>query len=871
MNWADCKLRARALFFRRRIERDLGDEVEFHLAMETRKNLANGMSPEQAGRRARAAFGGIAHTMEECRDRRGLQQLETLAQDVRYAVRGFRKTPWFAGMVIATIAVALGLNTALFTLFDAYVLQPLAVRDPYSLYGWADSGLGDHRVSPRDFEEFQGQATFFSEVAATGNLKLRTEGHTLFGNLVTGNYFSMLGVNPLMGRTLLPNDQASVVLSAAAWKNKFAGDPAILGRRVLLHGVPFEVVGVIQPGFTGLRGFPLDFWAPAAMASRLENPEQVQLAVTVRLRPGWSARRAEAALNAWLQHRSEALGSRERISRAVLLSEATALPLDPFILAAFSPVIATLALVLVIACANVANMMLARAMARQREIGIRLAMGAGRTRLVRQLLTECLLLALPSAALGLGISEAAIDGGMRAIVATIPRGYLDFIRPVPHAPDWRVFGFMLLAAAVSTILFGLAPALQATRGSVVQAARGAGATDLRPGRLRNTLVTVQVTVSVLFLISTAMLLRANQRFEKLETGMQFHDVVEIDTADSQRAKLVPALRELPGVIAVAAASKTPFGGVLPSALIQPDGQQDLNWAPYLYASPEYFGLFEIPILRGRSFTTAEATAGSPVAVISENTARLLWPGRDALGRSFRISHPARSRTPLGQEHAGLPAFTTARVIGIAADALNGWVGNGSKDIACFYFARPLDGPGQVLMARIGDSSERSLRGLETALARGTPGAIDQIHTMDEIFALQVYPWRLLSWAGMALGGLALLLTLSGIYGVLSYVVTQRTKEIGIRIALGASGRSVSRLVLGQSMRVAAMGTLLGALASWGMIRLVAQAGVLDGVPEFDPAALSMAAAVAIAAAACAAWIPSRRAARIDPGITLRAD
>ena len=862
MSLADWKLRLRALFFRRSAERDLADEVDFHLALEARKYREQGMDSKAARLRARAEFGGVTQTMEQCRDRRGLRALETLAQDVRYALRGFRKTPGFAITVVATIALSLGLNTALFTLFNGYFLQPLAVTDPYTLFTWSNPGGGDHHLMLDEFRDFQRDNPAFAQTIGSHFFVSHGEGHQLLGSLVSADYFSMLGVETASGRTLIPDDGAAIVLSAAAWKNKFGGDPGILGRRISVRGVVLEVVGVARPGFSGLAGVPQDFWAPLAMAPRLLDTE-LRLRISGRLRPGWSVPRTEAALTAWMRHRATD-ATAARSLRAVLHSQATSLPLDPIILAAFSPVVATFGLVMLIACANVANMMLARAMARQREIGIRLAMGAGRARLIRQLLTECVLLALPAAAAGFALSQASIEWGTRLVIATVPRSFADFITLPPQHPDARVFGFMLLAAVLSAALFGLAPALQVTRVSALQATRGECSTSLRPGRLRHILVIGQVTVSVLFLICASILLRTNHRFETLDTGMDTRGVLAIETRDAQRSRLLAQLAGSPEVAGMAAASKMPFNGILPPALVQPAGERDLWWIGYFYASPEYFDFFRVPLLRGRRFTTAEAAANAPVAVISENTARLLWPRGDALGQTFRITLPAGRRAPLGQEHAGLPPFATAQVIGIARDAANGWLGNGQKDSSCIYFPRAPGASGNVIFVRAKGR-------LEAALDRALPGAVSQIHSMDEIFALQSYPWRALYWVAAGIGALALLLTLSGIYGVMSYLVTQRTREIGIRLALGASAAGVSRLVLGQSLRMAAIGTAFGIAGAIGMIQLVAATGAVGSVGGFDPVAGAMGAAVVLAAAGCAAWIPSRRAAGVEPVSALRWD
>jgi hypothetical protein len=312
MKWTDFVLRLRALLFRRRIEDELDEELRFHLAMEARKNREAGMGASEATRNAAVEFGGFERVKEECRDRRGLAWIEALMQDTRYAARGFLRTPAFTVTVIATIALALGLNTALFTLFNAYVLRPLAVRDPYSLFTWSNASGGDRRLSWHEFQDFQKQTRAFVEVTGSDNLLTRAEGHIMLGNLVSGSYFQMLGVNATLGRTVLPEDAAApgaspvVVLSHAAWRNKFRSDPAIVGKKIVIRGIGLEVVGVVPPEFTGMVGVPLDFWTPITLAPQLLDgpslfgPEQPQaIRVTGRLRPGWSVRQAEAEFSAW--------------------------------------------------------------------------------------------------------------------------------------------------------------------------------------------------------------------------------------------------------------------------------------------------------------------------------------------------------------------------------------------------------------------------------------------------------------------------------------------------------------------------------------------------------------------------------------------
>lgn len=891
MNWNDLKLRVSALLFRRRMENDLDDELQFHLAMQARKNQAH-LSADDASHQARTQFGKVDQVKEACRDARGLQRIEALLQDIRYSFRGLRSTPGFALTVIATIALGLGLNTALFTVFNVYVLRPLAVRDPSSLYEftWNTRAAGRHKFTWQELRDFQEQTTIFLETTAYTSLLTQMDGRAAFGHLVAGNYFSALGIGTVLGRPLLSRDDgapgtgAVVVISLAAWGKRFGNDPNIVGRKLLVHGYPMQVVGVAQEGFSGL-GAPADFWAPLSAAPLLtegpslfgtasgQGPQPQQIRIIGRLRPGTRLRQSEAILTTWARQRTSNSPYAEKATGAVLDSQATMVPASAEILAAVAPIFVAFGLVLLIACGNVANMMLARGMARQREIGIRLSLGAGRGRLIQQLLTESILLALPAAAAGFAIAKAAIRMGEATILATLPRHYLDLITIPPLDPDWRVFGFMLAAAVTSALVFGFAPAVQITRPDVVQAARGEFTADIRPMRLRSALVVAQISFSALIVICAAILLRANNRLSNIDVGLQAHRVLEMEVQSRFRSAVLERLASEPVVQSIAGASKVPFQGNLPTLLVKPEDVADRYRVGYIYVSPEYFPVFRIPILRGRAFTADEANSEAPVAVVSQLTARSLWPNRDALGQLVSTEVDVRRR-----QTASAPSYRAVRIIGIAADVANGWVDRGT-DPSCFYFpsrqpARRLPGTfaqsgGNILLVRVNGDASIALRGLNTTLTAADPSAVEQISTMDEILAEQRYPFRLSYWVSSTIAALALLLTLSGIYGVLSYVVTQRTKEIGIRVALGATARQAAGLVLKQSLRFAAIGSLLGAAAAAGASRLLASQ--LETFEAFDSIAFTAGVLLVLAASAGAAFLPSRRAARIEPLIALRHD
>ena len=800
-------------------------------------------------------------------------------KDIRYALRTFQRSPGFAFTVIGTIALGLGLNTALFTIFNAYVLRPLSIRDPYSLYSftWVNRAGQSHSFSRPDFESFAKNNPVFSEVAGLRFLYAQMNGHPMMGELVTGNYFQVLGVGAVMGRTLLPEDSLApgrnpvIVLSYSAWKNSFGGDSELVGKKIVLHGYPLEVIGVAQKGFSGLGEAPRDYWAPLTMAAQLETgldlfgpkrPEGLNRIVG-RIKAGWNVSRAQSALAAWARQMTADRPDSERAVGATLQSEATALPLTLEMIVVFSPLLAAFGLVLLLACANVANMMLARAMARQREIGIRLSLGAARRRLIRQLLTESILLAIPAGLAGFVASQTIIQLGVRIMFATLPADMVEFVRIVPLPPDARVFGFMLMAALISAVVFGLAPAIQVTRCDVMLAARGEFTSDIRPVRLRNTLVIVQVTVSVVLLICSGVLLRGTAAMTHFDIGFKTHSVIAMEVGEKFRTTIVDRLSSDPRVQAIAAAGSTPLNGMLPAVSISGgEGERALRtW--YNHVSPEYFNLLEIAILRGRNFTAEEAISGAPVAILSEATARRLWPNRDAVGQDVHIQHDAQTNW-----RERLPQYQSVRVVGVARDVVSCCIPYG-KDPALVYFPVTRGIANHPLLIRVNGDAETVRHKLDAELTVWAPGGVEEIHPLDQYLAGGSYPFRAASWISSSLGVLALLLTISGIYGVLSYRITQRTKEIGIRVALGATTGDVARLVLAQSVRLVAVGVALGTALSLTVSRLLA--AHLIFMSTFDALAYGGGMMLVTAASLAASYFPTRRAARIDPITTLRYD
>ncbi len=868
MKWTDLKLRLRALVSRDRVERELDDELGFHLEMQIRKNLAAGMNELDAGREARIQFGAGDSVAEECRDQRRVGFVETLLQDIRYALRGFRQTPLFALTVVATIALGLGWNTAAFTLFNAYVLRPIAVPDPYSVYGmrWQDATGHAFPFTWLEARELQTNHPAFSEPAIIERQNSRMNGRHASGLLVSGNYFKMIGVYTHIGRAILPEDADKpgsapvMVLSYAAWQNQFGGALDVLGKRVTVDGHPLEVIGVMDESFIGFEVQTVDYWAPITMAGIFDGvdvfgPAQIpRFDIFGRLGRGISEKQALAILTLWIQRRTQ-WGMADH-SAAYLYSEATLIPLNPRIMIAMLPIMVAFVLVLLNACANVANMTLARAMSRQREIGIRLSLGAPRRRLIRQLLTESILLSLPAAAAGFWIAEGIVAMGVRTMFATIPREFAEYMRVAPLSPDWRVFGFMVVAAILSAVLFGLAPALQATRMNVMQAARGDFSSEYRPTRLRNALVIAQVTICALLLICTGVLLRGAHHVAYLDSGMDTRPVVQIAIREKARQTVLEKLAAEPVVELVAASSDPPLNGAFPTAGVSVNGFQRLPKAQYTFVSPQFFDVLFIPITAGRNFMPVETY----VALVSQTAARQLFPNQDALGQTIQLAGDR------------LPHPLSFNIIGITHDTNAGWTGD-DPDRTLIYLPSSVNAADSTLLVRVKGDTEAARQRLDLILdngeGSGETGAVKQIHKMQEFVAGRIYPYQAAYWVSASVGILALLLTLSGIYGVLSYVVAQRTKEIGIRMAIGANRWTLVRMILRQSLRLAAAGTLTGALLAFGTARLLAFA--LVGINAYDAVSYITGVLVVLAACVCAAYFPARRAAGIDPTATLRYD
>ena len=868
--WSSLRYQSRALFSRGAMEHELDDELRFHVEREADKLERAGVPRDEALRQARLAFGGVETIKEDARDVRRVRLLEEAFHDVRYAIRGIVRAPVLAASLALTIGLGVGLSASAFTIFDAYVLRPFNVRDASSLYAvnWMDRSGHYHDFSQSDVELLRRPNGVLSDVVAYRPFAVRLGDASATGEAVGENFFNLLGVRAALGRTFSPADASLpvVVLSDGAWRTRFDTDSSVIGRRVLLRGVFAQVIGVAQPGFVGLFKKPRDFWVPLAMLHALDSTASAAgepVSMIARVAQGESAAQGRAVVASVLQTTTVSRPDSGRVARVFFESRSTPMPQSVKSYAEFAPLIVSFGLILVLACANVANILLARGIERRRELGIRLALGAARARLIRQLITESVVQTLPAAAMGFVLAWAIVTVGVRALFATLPADLAPFVRFVSLAPDWRVATFAMVATLGAAILCGLAPSLKATRLSVVQATRGDFGDGGSSTRRRGTFIIGQVAASSLLLITAAVLLREAARLGRSDTGLRTRDVVSIETGARTRARVLSVLASSRIVDTLAASAALPLDMKFPSVAVNPDGAATTIDASYNRVSAAYFDVLQIGVAAGRAFTRSDEDGAAPVVIVSEVAARRLWPNQNPLGRSLHLalSSSATAIDPISR-------YQGARVIGVARDVVVQSLENG-KDASVLYFPMPVEGNGCCLLARVRGDPDGAKRALDAELERLAPGAVDRIDRLETFVAAGVYPFRAAYWVAAGLGLIALGLTVVGVYGVVAYLVGQRTKEIGIRIALGATTADVLRLVMDRSFKHATMGVAIGAALALALARVIA--ANVPGVPTFDVAAFIGAAFCVLGVCLVAALIPSRRASAIDPTTALRHD
>jgi predicted permease len=886
MTFNDLKLRLRALLRPGRVEQELADELAFHIEREISKLIEEGVPPAEARSLARARFGSAALAADQCRDQRGTAVIDNTLRDIQYALRTVVKAPLAAFTIVATVAIGLGAVAVLFTILNALVFRGDAVPDIDQMFSVQRppqaTGSGAPFTRPV-FDAMRTETSVFSDAyASVGNLDLRVDGRMMAVTLVTGNFFQVVRVDAASGRTLVPADDASsgghpvIVLSHKGWDRHFNRDPRVIGRIVLVRDAPFTIIGVTPEGFRGLDPTGPDFWAPLSQLAAFQpqyrgQEDRITVDVVGRLKPGLSTAAARAELSAWDANRTSRSAASHELTidlvpqRGIVFQAAEAI-------AIFSPLSVAFGLILLIGCANVANMLLARGVARQREIGIRLSLGASRRRIVRQLMTESVLLSLAAAVGGYVISRLALEGSVYWALRTMPLDLGDVNLGVPAA-DWRVALFMVVAAVAATGFFALMPALQATRVDPVRTLRGELVRDTRPGRARNALIGVQVFASALLLICAAIFLRSAVASSRFDPGLRTADTVLIDISNEpKRAVMVQALAGEPTITA-SAAVRPQLLAPLPLALA--DAGAGRTPVAFKSVSSAYFDVLGIPIVRGRAFTDTERDH-DPVVIVSESVARALWPNGSGLGESLHFEPDARqggdplSVDPDAPGHRAWTQPRTVTVVGVARDV----PGFRFTDVtqAGVFLPTSADVANTSVVARVHGPPNLAREILLDHLMKVDPG-MGNIITMQTVARLESFLLQLAFWVALTLGGLALLLTVSGLFSVLSYLVEQRTREIGVRMALGATSRKVTQLMLAQTTRPVLYGLIAGAGSAASLAAAVIATPVGAHISQIvhvtDPVAYLASLGVIVASCLLAAWIPAARAARVDPMRTLR--
>ena len=820
--------------------------------------------------------------------------LTTLWMDLRYSLKWLARSPGFAAVAVLSLAIGIGFNSALFSIVDALLFRPLAVTAPdrlVDIYTRGEDGDRYATSSYPDYLDFRGRNSVFSDVMgyspSIAAVKTGDRSRMALGEVVTGNYFQVLGVSATLGRTLLPEDDRPgaprvAMLSHRAWQREYARDPGVLGRTLLIHGQPYTVVGVSPESFTGM--LPMlqpELWTPAAWVeeiepagiqdvvpspgnTRLERRGQRWMFLKGRLKDGETRERADANLHVIMgqlaaafpksnEHRDIATASNVRIHPEA----------DRLLRAVAAGLMIAIGLVLLVACANVANMLLARASGRQKEIGIRLAIGASRGRLIRQLLTESIVLAALGAFAGITLAALALQA-----IAALPL-------PVPlpvslglHI-DVRVLLFTIAVATAAGLIAGLAPALRATRIDLASDLKGE-ATIARGGRrwsLRDGLVVAQTAVTLVLLVAAGLLTRSILHAQRLDLGFRPQGVavlgVELGLVgyDEEKAtRLLERAEErigaLPGVQAASRAVRQPLAiNYNRNTIYFPDRTTPQDRGTIVAATwidSQYLATLGVPLLRGRNVTASDLPSSPRVAIVTESFVRRYWPGSDGLGRRFR------TRGIDGPEF---------EVVGVVADYKVETVGEQSTPYIHYAIAQRAF-TGNVLLARTATDPSALLAAMRREVLALEPNAVFlDSQTMDAQVDATLLPARLAAQTIGLVGLVATVLAAVGLYGVIAYAVGRRTREIGIRMALGAAPGNVLGMVMRQGLGMAAVGIAIGVALSLVAARAIASA--LYGVGAADPAAWATAIGVLMASAALANYLPARRAARVDPSIALR--
>jgi macrolide transport system ATP-binding/permease protein len=879
-------LRLRSLFRRTQVDQELQQELRDHLEQQIKVNLARGMSSEEARYSALRALGGVTQVEEQCRDTRGVNTIENFLQDLRYGLRQLRRNPGFSILAILCLTLGIGANAAVFSWVEGILFRPYpAVTHQEQLLALTGTARGESEptgLSWPDFLDLEKSCTlpdsfFVTKIMGT-TLSIGDRAEVTTGSIVSANYFDAIGVHPILGRGFEPGEDVGrnahpvTVISYQLWKGRFKGDPQIIGKTQRLSGTLHTIVGVMPEGFYGtFVGWAMQFWVPASMEEtfeaggyKLEDRGARWIEAYVRLKPGVTLQQAQQEISA-VAKRLEADYPATNRGRGIKLWPLWQTPFNNArtLLPTLEIMLVVVVFVLLIACANVGNLLLVRSFARRHEMTVRLAIGAGRGRLVKQLLTEGLILSAFGAAGGLLVAQWC----RHALVLLFPaRGGVAM--HLPGEIDWRVLALSAGVCLIATLLLGLVPAMQTGKIDLAGALKADSAGVVGGGGrawVRSGLVVMQVSLSFVLLVGAGLLLQSLQRIRNSSPGFSTHGVLETVVPlvsagyDAPRARsfqdeLLERVKALPGVESAAFGRMTPLSyGSYSSAPIAVDGYQappeEQPIVQYNEVGPDYFATMGIPLVSGREFTRADDEKAALVAVVNETMAAKYWRGKNPIGERVQVKD------------------RWMQVVSVAKDSKYESVRETPKP----FFYVPLRqnfSRGADLFIRTPLSAET----MATALAR-------EVHTLDpglalyEVISLQEQVDRSTSPQMVAvtlvgiLGGLALLLATIGLYGVMSYAVSQSTRELGLRMALGADATNLLRLVFSRGLALTAAGVALGAAVALGMTRLLGN--LLYKVSPRDPLAFGSALAVMTTAALAACFLPAWRAARTDPARALR--
>jgi predicted permease len=868
---ADFFARLRGSLTHNEVEDRLAEEIEFHLDMHAQREIRAGADPDRARRDANVAFGGREAWREAARDEYRHRPLEGLWQDARYAIRSLRKSPGFAAVALLTFALGIGANTAVFSVVSGILLRPLPYADPDRLAAiWPTK-----TISNAELVHLQHNAKSFASVAAFSpgwGVALAGSGQPaqLDAARISTNFFRTLGVHPALGRDFAdgetsPGQWNVIILSHALWLSQFGGDASVIGRLVQLDGTPSRIVGVMPAGFEAIQS-GVDAWLPLQIDP--SSPFYTgQTAIGLgRLAIGATLAAANAELTSFVPQMRAAFNYSEEYGRngtVISLHERLVGNVRQSLLVLLGAV----AFVLLIAGANLGNLMLVSAIGRRRELAVRRALGASRAQVARQLLVHSVIVAIAGGVLGTAVGVLGVKGLKAILPPTLP-----MLSAV--SVDWRVLLVSTVVTLSVGIIFGIAPALLATRVDPEGALRvsGAGSTNRAGAATRQTLVVVEIAMAMVLVVGAGLMTESLWRLSRVDLGFKPDAVLSFrlqPTGGGVRSvaqsavyfdEMIQRIAALPGVVKVGAVQHLPLSG------FNWNGNLDIERSPiaataehprvvWRSVAGDYFGAMSIPLLRGRTFSPSDTRQAPPVVVITEAMAKHFWPGRDPIGERIRLGNGSRNEmaTIIG---------TVGSVRYLSPSAPPGdevYRPNSQQGLGFMHFVVRTNGDPLALAPDV--------RAAIHALDATVPVA--EVRSMGELFTASTATPRTIALLLLAFAGVGLALGAVGIYGVISYAVTQRTRELGIRVALGAiEGRIVS-MVLGDGIRMAAIGIVLGGLAASVAARSLRT--LVFGVATTDTATYVGVAVVLTIVALAASYIPARRASRVDPLIALRSD